>query len=140
MNVPPLDRKLLAILAADMVGYSKAMEADEALQHGIVSRIVPLEALDDTAMEMAAKIAAAPAKNIAALVPCEFEIATNIPLPLVFTKWSETTPASAANSAQWPMRPRCPLFFSAMTAAPCRRHFLSPDSTTCVPMDWPYPC
>ncbi len=27
--VPPLDRKLLAILAADMVGYSKAMEADE---------------------------------------------------------------------------------------------------------------
>jgi pentatricopeptide repeat protein len=30
MNPPPLDRKLLAILAADMVGYSKAMEADEA--------------------------------------------------------------------------------------------------------------
>lgn len=30
MGTLALDRKLLAILAADMVGYSKAMEADEA--------------------------------------------------------------------------------------------------------------
>ncbi|PCD69897.1 adenylate/guanylate cyclase domain-containing protein [Rhizobium phaseoli] len=30
MNTPAHDRKLLAILAVDMVGYSKAMEADEA--------------------------------------------------------------------------------------------------------------
>ncbi len=30
VSIPALDRKLLAILAADMVGYSKAMEADEA--------------------------------------------------------------------------------------------------------------
>ncbi|RWK52760.1 adenylate/guanylate cyclase domain-containing protein [Mesorhizobium sp.] len=36
MNVPPLDRKLLAILAADMAGYSKAMEADEA---GTIARL-----------------------------------------------------------------------------------------------------
>src|SRR5439155_7815862 len=36
MNVPALDRKLLAILAADMVGYSKAMEADEA---GTIARL-----------------------------------------------------------------------------------------------------
>lgn len=33
---PPLDRKLLAILAADMAGYSKAMEADEA---GTIARL-----------------------------------------------------------------------------------------------------
>ncbi|MER9629520.1 adenylate/guanylate cyclase domain-containing protein [Mesorhizobium sp. M0296] len=36
MAVPPLNRKLLAILAADMVGYSKAMEADEA---GTIERL-----------------------------------------------------------------------------------------------------
>ena len=36
MTVPPLDRKLLAILAADVVGYSKAMEADEA---GTIARL-----------------------------------------------------------------------------------------------------
>ena len=36
MNVPPLDRKLLAILATDVVGYSKAMEADE---DGTIARL-----------------------------------------------------------------------------------------------------
>lgn len=36
MTVPPLDRKLLAILATDVVGYSKAMEADEA---GTIARL-----------------------------------------------------------------------------------------------------
>lgn len=36
MVVPPLDRKLLAIMAADMVGYSKAMEDDEA---GTIERL-----------------------------------------------------------------------------------------------------
>ena len=41
MNVPPLDRKLLAILAADMVGYSKAMEADEA---GTIARLKAIRA------------------------------------------------------------------------------------------------
>ena len=30
MEEPPLERELLAILAADIVGYSSAMEADEA--------------------------------------------------------------------------------------------------------------
>ena len=36
MSIPALDRKLLAILAADMVGYSKAIEADEA---GTIARL-----------------------------------------------------------------------------------------------------
>ncbi len=36
MTVPPLVRKLLAILATDVVGYSKAMEADEA---GTIARL-----------------------------------------------------------------------------------------------------
>ncbi|RWO88582.1 adenylate/guanylate cyclase domain-containing protein [Mesorhizobium sp.] len=41
MTVPPLDRKLLAILAADVVGYSKAMEADEA---GTIARLRAIRA------------------------------------------------------------------------------------------------
>ncbi|RWO41329.1 MAG: tetratricopeptide repeat protein [Mesorhizobium sp.] len=41
MMVPPLDRKLLAILAADVVGYSKAMEADEA---GTIARLRTIRA------------------------------------------------------------------------------------------------
>ncbi|ANM04702.1 adenylate cyclase family 3 protein [Rhizobium phaseoli] len=41
MGTPALDRKLLAILAADMVGYSKAMEADEA---GTIERLKAIRA------------------------------------------------------------------------------------------------
>ncbi|MBA9034771.1 adenylate/guanylate cyclase domain-containing protein (plasmid) [Rhizobium leguminosarum] len=41
MGTPSLDRKLLAILAADMVGYSKAMEADEA---GTIKRLKAIRA------------------------------------------------------------------------------------------------
>jgi class 3 adenylate cyclase len=40
-SIPLLDRKLLAILAADMVGYSKAMEADEA---GTIARLTSVRA------------------------------------------------------------------------------------------------
>ena len=36
MSVPPLDRKLLAILAVDMVGYSRAMEVNEV---GTIERL-----------------------------------------------------------------------------------------------------
>src|SRR6185295_17036310 len=41
MSNAALDRKLLAILAADMVGYSKAMEADEA---GTIERLKAIRA------------------------------------------------------------------------------------------------
>ena len=41
VGISPLDRKLLAILAADMVGYSKAMEADEA---GTIARLKSVRA------------------------------------------------------------------------------------------------
>ncbi|MER9080813.1 adenylate/guanylate cyclase domain-containing protein [Mesorhizobium sp. M0895] len=41
MPVPPLNRKLLAILAVDMVGYSSAMEADEA---GTIARLRAIRA------------------------------------------------------------------------------------------------
>jgi enoyl-CoA hydratase len=51
-------------VVSDLVLTGRAMEADEALAHGIVSRIVAPDVLDDTALEMAAKIAAAPAVTV----------------------------------------------------------------------------
>jgi len=47
-------------VVADMVLTGRRLSADEALALGIVSRVVAPDALDDTAMEMAQKIAAAP--------------------------------------------------------------------------------
>ena len=51
-------------VVSDLVLTGRVMEADEALAHGVVSRIVAPEALDDTVLEMAAKIAAAPAVTV----------------------------------------------------------------------------
>ncbi|MBL7495702.1 enoyl-CoA hydratase/isomerase family protein [Frankia sp. CNm7] len=47
-------------VASDLVLTGRAMGADEALAHGVVSRVVPAEDLDTTVREMAEKIAAAP--------------------------------------------------------------------------------
>ncbi|RWA69493.1 MAG: adenylate/guanylate cyclase domain-containing protein [Mesorhizobium sp.] len=50
MIVPPLNRKLLAILAVDMVGYSKATEIDEA---GTIGRLRAIQAdVTDTAIAL----------------------------------------------------------------------------------------
>src|SRR3954447_14258069 len=51
-------------VVSDMVLTGRIMEAPEALSHGIVSRVVPLDDLDSTVMEMAEKVAAAPAATI----------------------------------------------------------------------------
>jgi enoyl-CoA hydratase len=51
-------------VVSDMVLTGRPMSAEEALAYGVVSRVVELEMLDDTAMEMAAKIAAAPAVTV----------------------------------------------------------------------------
>jgi len=51
-------------LVSDMVLTGRVLSADEALAHGIVSRVVPGEELDTTAREMAEQIAAAPAVTI----------------------------------------------------------------------------
>jgi enoyl-CoA hydratase/carnithine racemase len=48
-------------LVSDMVLTGRVLQADEALAHGIVSRVVPSTDLDATAMEMARQIAQAPA-------------------------------------------------------------------------------
>jgi enoyl-CoA hydratase/carnithine racemase len=51
-------------VTADLVLTGRVMGADEALGHGIVSRVVAPDALDDTALEMAHKIAEAPAVTV----------------------------------------------------------------------------
>ena len=50
--------------AMDMVLTGRRLSADEALSHGIVSRVVPNDELDATAHEMAEKIAASPAVTV----------------------------------------------------------------------------
>jgi enoyl-CoA hydratase/carnithine racemase len=51
-------------VASDMVLTGRPMSADEAYAHGVVSRVVPADALDETVSEMAHKIAAAPAVTV----------------------------------------------------------------------------
>jgi enoyl-CoA hydratase/carnithine racemase len=51
-------------VVSDLVLTGRPMEAEEALAHGIVSRIVPAEQLDATVREMAERIAAAPAVTV----------------------------------------------------------------------------
>jgi enoyl-CoA hydratase/carnithine racemase len=48
-------------LVSDMVLTGRVSSAQEALTHGIVSRVVTRDELDDTAMEMAEKIASSSA-------------------------------------------------------------------------------
>jgi enoyl-CoA hydratase/carnithine racemase len=52
-------------LVSDLVLTGRAMSADEALRHGVVSRVVEEAQLDATVLEIAEKIAAAPAVTIA---------------------------------------------------------------------------
>jgi enoyl-CoA hydratase/carnithine racemase len=47
-------------VVSDLVLTGRVMDAAEALTHGIVSRVVPADQLDEVVSEMAAKIAAAP--------------------------------------------------------------------------------
>ena len=51
-------------LVSDMVLTGRRLSAEEALNHGIVSRVVPRDELDATAREMADKIAASPAVTV----------------------------------------------------------------------------
>ena len=51
-------------VVTDMVMTGRVLSADEALTHGIVSRLVPGDELDDTAREMAEQVAKAPAMTI----------------------------------------------------------------------------
>jgi enoyl-CoA hydratase/carnithine racemase len=47
-------------VVSDMILTGRVLGAEEALSYGVVSRVVPVDELDDVVAEMAAKIAAAP--------------------------------------------------------------------------------
>src|SRR5918996_1801908 len=51
-------------VVGDMVLTGRVMEADEALAHGVVSRVVPADELDATVHEMAEHVASLPAVNV----------------------------------------------------------------------------
>jgi enoyl-CoA hydratase/carnithine racemase len=51
-------------LAADLALTGRVMDAEEALRHGVVSRVVPDDQLDDAALEIAHQIAQAPAFTV----------------------------------------------------------------------------
>jgi enoyl-CoA hydratase len=51
-------------VVSDMVLTGRTMDADEALRHGVVSRVVPEDELDATVREIAEKVAAAPAVTV----------------------------------------------------------------------------
>jgi enoyl-CoA hydratase/carnithine racemase len=51
-------------VTADMVLTGRVMDADEALAHGVVSRVVSPERLDEEVHAVAAKIAEAPAVTV----------------------------------------------------------------------------
>ncbi len=51
-------------LVSDLVLTGRILSAEEALSHGVVSRVVALDDLDTTAREMAEQIAAAPAVTV----------------------------------------------------------------------------
>jgi enoyl-CoA hydratase len=51
-------------VVSDMVLTGRVMDAEEALRHGVVSRVVAADALDATVREMAEQIAAAPAVTV----------------------------------------------------------------------------
>jgi len=72
-------------LVSDMVLTGRILSAEEALTHGVVSRIVPADALDTTAREIAEQIAAAPAVS----VKMARSIIRNLALPELRTSMHE---------------------------------------------------
>ena len=51
-------------VVSDLVLTGRVMDAEEALHHGIVSRVVPADRLDDVVREMAEQIVATPAVSV----------------------------------------------------------------------------
>ena len=77
-------------VAADMVLTGRKMDAAEAYGHGIVSRVVPDDDLESTVMEMAHKIAAAPAVTVKMARP------SPVPPPVTRTVTPSKVPAGRA--------------------------------------------
>jgi enoyl-CoA hydratase/carnithine racemase len=72
-------------LVSDMVLTGRVLEADEALAHGIVSRVVAESELDSTVMSMAEQIASAPAVT----VKLAREVIRHLSLPAIRTSMAD---------------------------------------------------
>ncbi|MEJ5254957.1 MAG: enoyl-CoA hydratase/isomerase family protein [Acidimicrobiales bacterium] len=72
-------------LVSDMVFTGRVLTADEALRYGVVSRVVPVEALDEVVREMADAIAAAPPIT----VKLARRVISNLANPEVLTSMEE---------------------------------------------------
>jgi enoyl-CoA hydratase/carnithine racemase len=72
-------------LVSDMVLTGRVVSADEALAHGIVSRVVAPDELDATAREIAEQIAAAPAVT----VKMAREVIRHLALPQIRTSMAD---------------------------------------------------
>jgi enoyl-CoA hydratase/carnithine racemase len=79
-------------LAADLALTGRVLGAEEALRHGIVSRVVPDDELDDTVMGMAQAIAASPELTVKMLLRTLRRLAN----PLVEQSLGEEAVAQAA--------------------------------------------
>jgi enoyl-CoA hydratase/carnithine racemase len=79
-------------LVADLALTGRELGAEEALRHGIVSRVVPEEALDETALEMARAIAATPEFTVQQFLRTLRRMAN----PLVLQSMEEEAIAQAA--------------------------------------------
>jgi enoyl-CoA hydratase len=72
-------------VVSDMVLTGRILSAEEALAHGVVSRIVPPDELDATVREMAEQIAAAPAVT----VKLAREVIRHLALPQIRTSMAD---------------------------------------------------
>ena len=72
-------------VVSDMVLTGRILSADEALAHGIVSRVVPADDLDSVVREMAEQIAAAPAVT----VKMAREVIKHLALPQIRTAMTD---------------------------------------------------
>ena len=60
----PFRKGVLEFLDGHLPVTGRVLDAEEALRHGIVSRVVPDDQLDDTVLEVAHQIAKAPAFTV----------------------------------------------------------------------------
>jgi enoyl-CoA hydratase/carnithine racemase len=72
-------------VVSDLVLTGRVMTAEEALSHGIISRIVPLDALEETVRETAESIAKAPAVT----VKMAREVIRHLSLPQIRTSMQD---------------------------------------------------
>jgi enoyl-CoA hydratase len=87
-------------LASDLVLTGRVLDAEEALRHGIVSRVVPPAELDDVALAMAREIASRPALAVRMARATIAELATPAVLRTLNTEKLAQTAVMASDEYQ----------------------------------------